>query len=175
MWYILLFHCNIVCTTAPQYYVNIICTYTVCLVRFTSCYFSLQAVLCIPASTSVFIKRWYRMCCDENNVRHNLWTRTPKTLKSLLVKVKQSHYRPWQALRVPGDWGSQILRQSAHESGKVVVLISVRGWVDPRAIVRPGLCQWKIPKTPLGIDPATFQFVAQCLNECATTCPQRVF
>jgi hypothetical protein len=66
------------------------------------------------------------------------------------VKVKQSHYRPEQALRVPRVWGSQILRQMAHAGGKVVspthrpplpqeiflVLLSVRGWVDPRAIVR---------------------------------------
>jgi hypothetical protein len=101
-------------------------------------------------------------------------------------KVKQSHYRPCQTLRVPGDWGSQILRQSAHEGYKVVspthrppllqqtflVLISVRGGVDPRAIVRPeGLCHWKIPMTLSGIVPATFWFVAECLDHCATACP----
>jgi len=86
-------------------------------------------------------------------------------------KVKQSHYRPGQALRFPGCRWSQISKKSAHEGGKVVspthrpplppgnipgtTHFCYRGWVNPRVTVRPeGLCQWKIPLTPSRIEPA---------------------
>jgi hypothetical protein len=74
----------------------------------------------------------------------------------------------------------RICRQSAHEGGKVVslthrpplpqeislVLISVRGWIDPRAKMPPeGLSQWEILMTALEMELATFRLVAQCVNQ----------
>ena len=98
-------------------------------------------------------------------------------------KGKKIPVQPWKGPRFPVVWGSKISRQSAYECGKDVspmhrpplpppkiflVLISVRSWVNPRAIVRTeGLCQSKIPVTPSGIEPTTLRLVTHCATGCS--------
>ena len=99
---------------------------------------------------------------------------------AVVVVVVKGKAIPLQAQRLPGGWRSQISRQSAHEGGKVVSPTH-RPLLTPRKYSRysflsetestPGPqcghkdCQWKIPMTPSGIEPATFWLVAECLNQ----------
>jgi hypothetical protein len=110
----------------------------------------------------------------------------PATFRLVAPCLNQLRYRVPQNTdrenRNTGKGGriSQISRQSADEGGKVVrhllrplypqeiflVIISVRSWVNPRAIGRQAeLCQQNIPITLPGIEPATFRLVPQCLNQ----------
>ena len=72
-----------------------------------------------------------------------------------------------------------VVRLSALRTGRhypqeiLLVLISVQRLSRSQGHSAIGriLCQWKIPLTPAGIEPATFRFVAQHLNHFAATVP----
>jgi hypothetical protein len=106
--------------------------------------------------------------------------RQNRTIISICVKArqreKQSLYRPTAGLSVSRRFRLPDSRQLAHEGGVsalrtgrlypqeiFLVLISVRGWIDPKTTVRPeGLCEWKTPVTLSWIEHATFRLVARC-------------
>jgi hypothetical protein len=70
---------------------------------------------------------------------------------------------------------SAICSGCLYPTGNIPGLISVGGWVDFKAIVRPEeFCQWTLQKTSSGIEPATFRLVAQCLTQLRHRVPQKL-
>jgi hypothetical protein len=108
-----------------------------------------------------------------------------ETLTSVITckKVKQSLYRPGQALSFPGGWGCQISRQSAHKRGKVVSPTH-RPPLSPGNIPGTHFC-WRLSR-PQGFSAAgriksmkielvTFRLVAQCLNQLRRRVPPSLY
>jgi hypothetical protein len=85
---------------------------------------------------------------------------------------------PAQALRVPEGWGSRfqesrfikVVRLSSLRSGRLYLPENIPGTHFCQRLSRPQghsaagrISQWKIPKTPSGIETATFRLLAQFL------------
>jgi hypothetical protein len=91
--------------------------------------------------------------------------------------------RPWgfqevEAPRFQDNQHIKVVRLSALRTGRLypeeIFLLEAQS--TRRAVVRPeGLCQWKIPVTPSGIETATFRLVAQRLNHLRHRVPPKTF
>ena len=101
----------------------------------------------------------------------------PDTLHCMIDKGNEIPVQAWTGPEGSRNWGSRISRHSAHvglthrppltpTQEVTLVLISFRGWVDPRTIVwLEGLTQWKISMTPSGMEPMTYRPVMQCIKQ----------
>jgi len=78
-----------------------------------------NALKCIKKKVGLqSIHCFYRTCNNCYMFRQHICNHHQTGYRTLnKVMVKQSHYMSGQFLRVPGGWGSQTSRQSAHKGG----------------------------------------------------------
>jgi hypothetical protein len=132
-------------------------------------------VHCLPHMSEVSMSElqpWHHLQQSLFTVQQGFVVQRQK-VKISLWQATEAH-KGCETLRFPHFLDNQItaVRLSAlctgHPlpPGRFLVLISVRGWINPGTTVElEALGQLKNPMTSSGIEPMTFRLGAQCLNQ----------
>ena len=121
-----------------------------------------------PLNHSIMGRKATRVVCDQIDRKCYENCSTLFINRILLKCVHSKERNP----RFHDDRHMRVGRLSTLRNGRLYSLENIpgthffRSLVDPRSIVRSEcLCQWNIPMTPSGIEPALFRLVAQCLKQ----------
>ena len=120
----------------------------------------------VAMSSNVFIRGFQKICGKAIPLQS--WTGPEGSRRLRLTDFKTVYVWMWEGCQpyAPAAFTAQE---------KFLVLISVRGWVKTRDLVRPErLCQRKIAVRPSWIEPATFLLVGQYLNQLRHRVPENL-
>jgi hypothetical protein len=120
------------------------------------------------------VRKWVVQWCLARRECRALFTVLSVTTNTIHPDLALGLHHEVEAPRIFRKSHSQVARFTALNPQEIfLVLISVRSWVDTKAIVRPeGVSQWRITMAPSEVKQLTFRLLRSAWTNYTTTTPK---